>query len=237
MKPFIGLPAHINVDNGKTFLGSGDKNITAITKNGGLPIIIPVNTDIQTIDDYLDKIDGVYFFGGHDVHPFYYEEEPIKELGIIHPIRDEFEIQLFKRAFERKIPILGVCRGCQVINVAKGGTLYQDIYSQIEGCNGHSPMGIDTQEGYHTVKIDPASKLYHIMKEEISFVNSFHHQGVKNLAEGFKPAAYSSDSILEAFEYHGDQFCIGIQWHPECMLEKHPKFNAIYKAFIESCYK
>lgn len=235
MKPFIGLPSHIVIDNGRTILGSGDKNLNAITKNGGIPIIIPVNGDLDTIDAYLDKVDGVFFLGGNDVHPYYYGEEPLKEMGFIYPIRDEFEIQLFKRAFERKLPILGICRGCQVINVAKGGTLYQDIYSQVDGCKGHSPSGIDTQEGYHTVKIDQTSKLYDIMKEEISLVNSFHHQCVKDLAEGFKATAYSTDSLIEAFEYEGEQFCLGIQWHPECMIEKHPKFNEIFKAFIESC--
>lgn len=233
MKPVIGIPT--SYDNEKSSFNVGIKNIIAIEKNGGIPLLLPLSESMDSIKVYLDKIDGVYFIGGNDVFPMFYGEEPIRNLGNITIKRDRFEIELFNLAFERKLPILGVCRGCQVINVAAGGSLYQDIYSQALTSNNHSPSGIDNSEGYHSIKVDNTSKFYNIIGEESLLVNSLHHQAVKRLADRFKVVAQSNDGVIEAYEYSKDQFCLGIQWHPEIMLDRYDKFNKIFEAFINEC--
>lgn len=237
MKPVIGIPTGLLYENEKTSFSVGLKNILAIEKNGGIPLLLPLCESSDCINAYLDRIDGVYFIGGGDIFPILYGEEPIRNLGSIAIKRDRFEIDLFNLAFERKLPILGVCRGCQVINVASGGSLYQDIYSQDLTQNNHSTNGIDNSEGYHFVKIDNTSKFYNIMGEESLLVNSLHHQAVKRLSDGYKVSAQSTDGVIEAIEYSGDQFCLGIQWHPEMMIERYDKFNKIFEAFINECKK
>ena len=237
MKPVIGIPTGLLYENEKPNFYVGLKNILTIERNGGIPLLLPLSESAGSIEAYLDRIDGVYFIGGNDVFPMFYDEEPIRGLGHIALKRDRFELELFNLALERKLPILGVCRGCQVINVAAGGSLYQDIYTQALTTNNHSPSGIDSYEGYHLVNVDTTSKLYNILGEESLLVNSFHHQAVKKLADNYRVVAQANDGVIEAFEYDGDQFCLAIQWHPELMIEKYDKFNKIYEAFINECKK
>lgn len=140
---------------------------------------------------------------------------------------------------EKSKPILGICRGCQVINVFLGGNLFQDIDSQVKNVFGHHPKGVLGDEKYHRIKIKKDSELYKIFNREIIEINSFHHQSVKELGEDLKVIATANDGIVEAFQsYHMDEhYILGIQWHPEAMVKRYDEFLKIFENFVEKCSK
>ena len=199
--------------------------------------MLPITGKNEVIDEYLKIVDGLFFTGGNDIDPLIFGEDPIKQIGGIEYARDEFEMKLFKKAAEGNMPILGVCRGEQVINVGAGGTLYQDIYTQREGTNGHSPKFMSGGYAYHRVKIMKDSKLYKILEKEETNINSFHHQAVKDVAEGYKVTALSGDGIIEAIESENHDFIIGVQWHRELMFERYPEFLKLFEALVEAASK
>lgn len=234
MKPNIGIPMHYGTESGKKAFCIGEVNINAIYLNGGLPITLPLCNDKESIEVYLDMIDGLYFVGGYDISPLEYNENPLPQLGLVSPKRDQFEINLFKAAIKRNIPILGICRGSQLINVALGGTLYQDIYTQRKNVIEHSFKETDGSDTYHKIEVLKNSKLYDIFKTTEIFTNSIHHQSIKDLAKKLKVTAYSSDGIIEGYEATDMTFCLGVQWHPELMLKEYDQFNGIYKKLIKA---
>lgn len=232
MKPIIGVT---------TFLSESEKYSTvsrnytdSIYAAGGIPVSIPIIAGETNYNEYIDMVDGVLFTGGNDIAPYFYGENPVKELHSLSSIRDEYEFSLFKGAYEKNMPIFGICRGIQLINVALEGSLYQDIYSQCPGTLGHSPEHTASDEFYHSVKIDPKTRLYDIFGEERIFTNSFHHQSVKALGKNLIATAYSEDGIVEAVESTEDRFLLGVQWHPECMTKRHPQFLKLFRAFVEA---
>ncbi|MFD3157779.1 gamma-glutamyl-gamma-aminobutyrate hydrolase family protein [Haloimpatiens sp. FM7330] len=240
IKPIIGVSGSIIVDEGGMFPGYerayvNDDYIQSVVRAGGVPYIIPMVYDEEVIRDQVKNVDALILSGGHDVNPLLYGEEPSQKLGGILPKRDTFDCALIKMAMEMKKPILGICRGHQIINAANGGTIYQDL-SYINGCyikhNQQHLSNIPT----HTVEITEGTKLYDILGEKV-LTNSFHHLALNDIAPGFKVAAVSKDGVVEAIEKEGEEFVIGIQWHPEMMAKDNENMLNIFKALIRQACK
>lgn len=230
MKPIIGITTFTGTRKNQHSVNN--TYINAVFAAGGIPVTIPIIHDEGNYDYYLGILDGIIFTGGLDVSPLSYNENPLKEINNISAIRDKYEIGLFKKAYERKMPILGICRGLQITNVALGGKLYQDIFTQVPNCLGHSPEGILNTELYHSINIEKDTKLFHIFGKEKIFVNSFHHQGIKELGNNLLVSALSEDGIIEGIEATDDRFLIGLQFHPENLVKDHPEFLNIFNELI-----
>lgn len=237
MKPIIGITSFNDIKSEKTFCEVGYSYINSIILSGGIPVVIPIIHDEEALKIYLEMIDGLLLTGGGDIAPLLYGENPTEQVDSISWERDRQEIALCNFASEMGIPIFGICRGLQVINVAFGGTLYQDIHKQIDGTLGHSPSATSRDQLYHSVKIDKDSKLYSIFREDEIHVNSFHHQAAKDLGKGLKISAFSTDGIIEAIESQENNFIVGVQWHPEDLVVKHPKFLSLFISFVEESKK
>lgn len=209
-------------------------NVAAILQNGGTPLILPYSEDPTLVEGYLGLVSGLYFTGGCDILPDYFGEAPLPGLGELCPSRDAFEIHLYRQAARLDMPMLGVCRGVQIMNVAAGGSLYQDLGSQMPHALVHSPKGVDRAMPCHGVQIDPSSRLYAILKTEAPAVNSFHHEAIKKPAPGYRVTALAPDQVIEGIESTELTFSLGVQWHPEDMLRSEPVFAELYKAFISA---
>jgi putative glutamine amidotransferase len=240
-KPVIGITSDLDIGISQQSISPGrcyyilNKNyVIAIEKSGGAPLVLPCISEEETIELYLEKIQGLVISGGLDLDPIYYGEEPLPTLGAINPERANFEIMLAKRALNRDIPILAICGGCQLLNVVAGGTLYQDINSQVSDVLNHRQRA-PRWYPFHTVKIHRDTKLYQILKEEKIRVNSRHHQAIKKLGKDFIVSGEAEDGIIEAIENPNLKFCIGVQWHPEDMFEKDYHSQTLFKTFIKSC--
>ncbi len=200
---------------------------------GGLPFILPSAAIAVEPRDFLDGLDGLLLSGGGDVSPLRFGEEPLAGLGTVSRERDDFEIALALEARRRGLPVLGICRGHQLLNVALGGTLYQDIPSQVEGAISHQPPeGQAVDEFWHSIEILPASRRLALSAEEKILVNSFHHQAVKELAQGLVATARSSDGLIEAFESVEGSWILGVQFHPETLTAPYPVFLGIFGALV-----
>lgn len=230
MKPIIGITTFESEEKGYHRIKSN--YINSVFAAGGIPINIPIIHEEKDYDAYLDILDGIIFTGGLDVSPLSYNENPLKEINSTSSIRDKYEMGLFKKAYERKLPILGICRGLQVANVVLGGSLYQDIYVQVPGVLGHQPDDMPNDEFYHSINIKKDTKLSNIFESEKIFVNSLHHQAIKELGEGLVIAALSEDGIIEAVEPTDDRFLIGLQFHPEDLTKKYEKFLNIFRELV-----
>ncbi|NMA86497.1 MAG: gamma-glutamyl-gamma-aminobutyrate hydrolase family protein, partial [Tissierellia bacterium] len=198
MKPIIGISSY--EENHKGQYNLNINYVDAVLDAGGIPVIIPIIRDEEDAERYLDTIDGIIFSGGIDISPLNYDENPLKEINRISSVRDNYEMMLFKKAYKRKMPILGICRGSQLMNVALGGKLYQDINTQAPNSLGHSPSSMAGDEFFHSIKIEKDSNFYNIFGKEKIFVNSFHHQAVKELGNNLKAVAHAEDGIIEAIE-------------------------------------
>ncbi|NTW70863.1 MAG: gamma-glutamyl-gamma-aminobutyrate hydrolase family protein [Eubacteriaceae bacterium] len=235
MKPIIGIVTeYLGVTHkypGNDYNFIEESYVDKVHKGGGIPLLIPTRPSLlEDVPELIEKLDGIILSGGVDVHPSYYGEEPMRMLGYVDVVRDEFEIALFKQALERKISVFGICRGMQLMNVALGGTLYQDIPTQIEESIQHNQM----TKGHipnHYVHFDGESFLREIYGEK-GFVNSFHHQTIKAIADGLVPTGWSKDRIIEAVEYKGNSNVFGVQWHPELTDDK--ESFELFKYFIQN---
>ncbi|AGF55211.1 putative glutamine amidotransferase [Clostridium saccharoperbutylacetonicum] len=234
MKPIIGLALSSRVKPKKVYSVINNDYIKAVQKAGGIPVLIPFSDNLENIKVYTNKIQGIIFTGGEDISPLFYNEEPIKEVQCIIEKRDIFELELFKEVYKKQIPILGVCRGLQLINVALGGSLYQDINVQIHNSNGHLPKYALRSNLYHSVKIEKGSELFVIFKTEDLKVNSFHHQSIKKLGKDLRVTAHSSDGVIEGIESLKEKFLVGVQWHPENLVERHSEFLKLFQALIDN---
>ena len=230
VKPIIGISSNQH----ERVLSISADYVEAITTNGGIPIVIPnllVEEDVLRI---IQLIDGLLLTGGGDIDPTFFGEEPQQELGNISPERDTFEISITQKMLKLNKPILGICRGCQILNIANGGDMYQDIYTQAENNLLQHTQHAPRSHASHFVRIYEGTKLSEIIKKEKFKVNSFHHQAVRILPKDFQEGAISSDGIIEAIESKSHSFALGVQWHPESM-KNNPESTDIFKAFIQAC--
>ncbi|MED3964536.1 gamma-glutamyl-gamma-aminobutyrate hydrolase family protein [Niallia taxi] len=203
----------------------------AIHANGGLPVILPYVSE-ELAEDMVDHCDAILLSGGEDVDPQFYGQDPHRKLGSTIPLRDTVELAVLKVAMEKQKPILAICRGVQILNVALGGTLFQDIPSQVRDSIQHTQT-VDRSRDTHWATIDKNSRLYEILGVEKERVNSLHHQAIDGLAEELNAVAKSSDGIIEAVEHKSyPAFLLGIQWHPESMAATYERMNEIFAQFV-----
>ena len=212
--PVIGITG--NFSDGNLTLAPG--YYTSILQAGGIPFIIPPFENNDILISLLNQVDALLFTGGADINPLFLHEEPVKDLHNINPYRDRQELLLARLAANRQIPILGICRGMQIMNVALGGTLFQDIHTQMEGKRIKHSQELERTFASHTIQIEEDSLLARIMKTTTLPVNSFHHQAINQPAPGFRISAIASDGVAEAIESTEYKSMIGVQWHPECFI-------------------
>ncbi|NLS77216.1 MAG: gamma-glutamyl-gamma-aminobutyrate hydrolase family protein [Chloroflexi bacterium] len=210
--------------------------VNSIVQAGGAPVLIPLSEATGIISALARRIDGLLLSGGGDVDPARYGQKPHPQLGPVDPLRDEIEIALARAAGLRDLPTLAICRGIQVLNVALGGTLYQDIPSEVAGALPH-PYRPGNRRDYlaHTVQISPGTRLAAILPTEGPLpVNSMHHQAVRDVAAPFVVSAVAPDGVVEAIEVPARALCLGVQWHPEEMVEGHPLMRRLFAALVQA---
>ena len=207
----------------------------AVENAGGTAVILPTTASSPAIRQYLEKLDGLLLSGGNfDIHPSYYGEKPLKALGEIKKERTEFELELTSRALSQDRPLLGICGGAQAINVALGGSLYQDIATQIPYAEEHQ-QSPKKEIGGHRVNILSGTRLRRIVKRDAVVVNTTHHQAVKKVGSGLVVNATAEDGLIEGVESSRHSFVLGIQWHPEVLSRLRPDQQRIFAAFVACC--
>lgn len=242
MKPYIGITCATFYDKDwcpPTF-GHRQSYIDAIVRAGGIPLLIPLVEQEEVLRALYERIDGLLLAGGGDVLPVYYGEEPHERLGTTDPLRDHVELPLTRWAAADGKPILGICRGIQVLNVALGGTLYQDIEAQIATALSHesSYERQDWTHMAHELRLDPESRLAQLLQSPDILTNSLHHQSLKDIAPDLRAVGWAPDGVVEAVEGVNGHFMLGVQCHPEA-LEPHAdtRWGAVFAAFVESCVR
>ncbi len=200
---------------------------------GGVPLMIPlVADDLDTLRCIYDRLDGVLLAGGVDVAPGTFGESPHPKLGRIDPDRDTVELQLANWALEDGKPILGLCRGLQVLNVARGGSLHQDLEAQYPHAIKHDYYpGFERDYLAHDVEITAGSRLARVFEVGPVAVNSMHHQGIRELGKDLVATAYAPDGLIEAIEFDDDRFVVAVQWHPEVLDDKDPRTVQLFRDF------
>lgn len=233
--PLIGIPCFKSEEGRGVFLGQNASYVEAIGAAGGAPILIPLISDEEKLRAIYVKLDGLLLAGGGDVDPSYYGEERHPACSKVDPLRDWVELTLARWALAEGLPILAICRGIQVLNVAAGGTLYQDLPSQRPSEIDHTyhperPL----TELVHSVEVEPGSRLAGIVGEGCLAVNSGHHQAVKDVAPGFKVAARAPDGVVEAIESEAHPFALGVQWHPEELVKDASHMQRMFEDFVSA---
>jgi putative glutamine amidotransferase len=242
LTPLIGITATLREDVDRVaerplgkFVRADLDYVEGVAEAGGVPVVLPPVVGSRGAEALLDGMDGLLLSGGSDLDPVYYGEEPVPELGVTVPERDAFEMALLERALRRQIPILGICRGMQILNVALGGTLYQDLPSQMDhmvllGHRQQTPKWQPT----HEVEVDGGSKVAEIMGTDELKVNSYHHQAIKDLASGLTAVARAPDEVIEAVEWNdlSKRWLVGVQWHAEAMRDAGPEHRRLFEAHV-----
>jgi putative glutamine amidotransferase len=203
----------------------------AIHTSGGMPVILPPVASRSGLRKILQRVDGLLISGGNfDIHPRFYGEKPIAALGTINQERTEFELALIDEALKHDMPLLGVCGGAQAINVVLGGSLYQDIATQLPNAEEHE-QGTKPQSG-HRIKIHDGTRLRRIVRTQALKVNTTHHQAIKTLGEGLVVNATAQDGLIEGIESPSHRFVVGVQWHPEALALRDSHQRRIFSTFI-----
>lgn len=233
MRPLIGLlPMIIEEETAQTFRSYA----YAIETGGGTPILLPYTEDQATMAHFVDLCDGFFFLGGPDLEPALYGETRREKCGEGVPARDQLELTIFKMILPTQKPILGICRGCQLVNVALGGTLWQDIPSETGSVLTHRQE--KPYDRYsHEVTLNAGAPLSELLGETRISVNSMHHQCVRTLGKGLQIMAKATDGVIEAIYLPGDRFLQGIQWHPERSINTDTYSRKIFAAFVDACRK
>ena len=242
--PFIGITCLDDrpiQDQHAPRFGQSQAYVHALTRAGAAPLLVPNLTDKTLLRTLYELLDGLLLAGGEDVDPAYYDEPRHEKCGPVSPERDKAELALTRWAMDDGKPLLAICRGIQVLNVALGGNLYQDIQAQTRGADKH-----DWHPGYprnrlsHMAIVAPQTRLAHILgplnspRSLCIPVNSLHHQAIKDVAPGLTVAARAPDKIIEAVEAEAHPFAIGVQWHPEELADNDVQAQRIFDALVEA---
>jgi len=227
-RPFIGITSvyHVNEDNGSTSTVAGFNYVKAVAENGGVPVILPTITDEEILLRYVEELDGLVLIGGDDIPPDAYGQKPHETVKVMPDRRYDFERRLIPAWLSSGKPVLGVCLGMQFTNVVSGGTLIQDIPSQVGTEVAH-------RRKYHRVRIEPNSSLGKFLDNKEAMVYSNHHQAVDKIGENLKVIALADDGVIEAAERVDGGFGLFVQWHPEAMSDTAHR-DAIYGALVRA---
>lgn len=230
MRPLVGVT--IGSDHGRESHFSLRKDyVRAVEAAGGLPVVLAPGRP-EDVKDLLGHLQGLVLSGGEDVDPSLYGEKAHETVTDVTPERDVFELALAREALRQDLPTLAICRGQQVLNVALGGTLIQDIPSSVAGAADHDPGG-ERWELTHEVRLLPGSKLRQVLGEDRVAVNSSHHQAVKDLGAGLVATAWATeDGIVEGLEAKDRRFVVAVQWHPESLWDRRPGFQSLFEALV-----
>ncbi len=236
-RPVIGITSYLDhTRQPAPYISLKVSYARAVELAGGTPIVLPANS-VASIPTLLPILDGIIFSGGIDIAPWFYGQEPQIGIGAYETDRDQWEIELCNRAWEAHVPMLGICRGCQLMNVARGGTLIQDIARSVPNALLHNPS-IPHNELSHHIEIEDDSALASIFKTKILHVNSLHHQAVDVSAPDFKVVARSGDEVIEALEpIDPGRFALALQFHPEGLFERYPDFLEPFKALVNAAFR
>jgi len=235
-QPLIGITGGlIRKNSGSLVCQVGQAYITSIQKAGGIPMMIPVGVAIQSLDSLLSRLDGVMFTGGSDINPQRFTAQMHPRVYGVSTERDALEFALIEKIMAGDKPMLAICRGIQVLNVACGGELYLDIQDQMPNALKHDWFpGFPRDKLAHTVSLTPGSQLNEIFGVDEIQVNSLHHQGISQIGKGLSATAYAPDGLVEGLEVIGMAFALGVQWHPESLPDD-PGQQRLFQAFIEAC--
>ncbi|MEH7225937.1 gamma-glutamyl-gamma-aminobutyrate hydrolase family protein [Bacillus sp. JJ1566] len=231
-KPIIGVTSHVELDSKHTL---SNDYIQAVIQAGGIPVILPIGID-EDVSQLANKIDGLLLTGGGDIDPTLFGEEPHPKLGTISPGRDHLEPAIIKEMLAANKPILAICRGIQILNIALGGDMYQDIYSQHETQLLQHSQRATRHHLAHFVKAKEGSLLASVAGTTEFKVNTYHHQAVRHVPFPLDVSGVASDGIIEAIESTGHSFVLGVQWHPEGLAVNGDDISKrIFSRFVESC--
>ena len=233
--PLIGITTYRNPNRlGYPQNCISEAYVSSLEAAGALPAMIPLGLSESTLDGMLERLDGVLFSGGGDLQPERYGSQPHPLVHNVDLDRDRVELKLFEETIRRGLPFLGICRGLQLINVALGGSLYEDLLDQHPGALRHqAPDEWPRDQLAHTVQLEIDSRLSAILGGTELQVNSQHHQGIRRLAGGLRATAYAPDGIVEAFELPGYPYGLAVQWHPE-WLQAHAPMRALFRSFAQA---
>ena len=244
MKPLIGIttsevrvPDHVDpapqADPPRREMALGMKYSMAVEAAGGLPVVMPPMHD-ELVGPLLSRLSGVVLSGGPDMDPGTYGGRYHPQLGPTEPDLDHFELQVVQAALERDMPLLAICRGAQVLNVALGGDLYQHLPEDPGGAIDHRKRKADDPDTVHEVEVEGHTRLSSCLRiEGVAHVNSFHHQAAHRIGRGLVPVARAPDGVVEGLELPDRDFVLGVQWHAEAMVDR-PEQLALFEAFVEA---
>ncbi|WP_067930074.1 gamma-glutamyl-gamma-aminobutyrate hydrolase family protein [Alicyclobacillus kakegawensis] len=241
-RPLIGITGSrhqiaVRVGAPLPALVSADDYACAVEAAGGLPLVVPYVRDGDTVLRLAQRMDGLLLAGGEDPDPALYGEAPQRGLGAVVPERDLLELRLLAAMVGAGKPVLGICRGVQVLVVAFGGTLYQDLGRHWPGRTQHMQHAPRAHRS-HKILIDPYSRLYRLLGRRASvWTNSFHHQAVKDVGLGLRAVAWDEEGLIEAVEHPGAPFLLGVQWHPENLWREQPEFFALFQGLVEAAQR
>jgi len=234
MRPLIGIPVQGNAPSQVPRFCANQSYCHAVYLAGGNPLLLPLLDDEEALLEVHERIDGLLLAGGGDLEPHHFGETRIGTLTSVDPARDRVELFLTRQAVKDRMPVLAICRGIQVLNVALVGTLYQDIPSQIPQAichdlrNGHARNYLG-----HTVHVEAGTRTASILGTGPIAVNSLHHQAIKEVAASLRVAATAPDGVIEAAEGLGECFVVGVQWHPEELIDNDPRMKRLFEVLVE----
>jgi len=229
-----GLPANGTNTAQEPTLFLAQRYYRAVQEADGMPLVLPPIASRAELRRILQRLNGLLISGGNfDIHPSYYGEKPINALRTIKRERTEFELELVDLALNQDLPLLGICGGAQAINVALGGSLYQDIATQLPLANNHE-QGAKKDHGGHPIKIISGTCLRQIVQKHTLEVNTTHHQSIKRTGKGLVVNATAEDGLIEGIESPRHRFVLGVQWHPEVLASKDLSQRRIFSSFIST---
>jgi putative glutamine amidotransferase len=233
-RPRIGITMRLELSTDRFYLARYYSE--AVEAAGGAPVHISLIPEQKYIADVMDSLDGILLPGSDsDVDPLRYNAQPHPQLGSVVPVKDETDLLVLKEIERRNLPLFAICFGMQILNVSRGGTLIQDIATQLPKAIKHE-QGLPRDRPSHTVKLDKTSLLAELSKDRQAVVNSHHHQAIESVGANLKATAWASDGLIEALEdARPNRFAVGVQWHPELGWQKDQLSQKLFSEFVKAC--